>query len=173
MGMLGVFDGIVPMESNISNYTVQEHIMRYVFAAGYVRGKVVLDVACGAGYGCHFLAMRGAKRVFGVQGSTMLILISNMFRVMCCVCLFGMGFLTLSCLLRLLSMFQMSRSILAKLRGCCSREVFLFVLLRMLGIHGIRSIMFMSSILRSFGGCWRGILGGLRGMGNIFLVFKG
>lgn len=41
--------------------------MRYVFASKYVRNKIVLDVACGAGYGSHFLATSGAKRVFGVD----------------------------------------------------------------------------------------------------------
>lgn len=36
--------------------TVQEHIDRYKFALGYVKGKRVLDVACGVGYGSKMLS---------------------------------------------------------------------------------------------------------------------
>lgn len=36
------------------------HIARYEFAAPYVEGKSVLDVATGIGYGAHLLASRGA-----------------------------------------------------------------------------------------------------------------
>jgi len=61
------FDGIIPTKLNISNYIVQEHVMRYVFASNYVKGKIVLDVACEAGYGSHFLAIKGAKKVYGVD----------------------------------------------------------------------------------------------------------
>ena len=48
------FDGIIPTKLNISNYIIQEHIMRYVFASNYVKDKIVLDVACRAGYRSHF-----------------------------------------------------------------------------------------------------------------------
>ncbi|MBA7625849.1 Ubiquinone biosynthesis O-methyltransferase [subsurface metagenome] len=41
----------------------QEHISRYVFASRFTRDKVVLDVACGAGYGSMFLAERDAQKV--------------------------------------------------------------------------------------------------------------
>jgi len=61
------FDGIVPTKSNIEHYITQQHIMRYVFASSYVKDKIVLDVACGAGYGSHFLAIEGAKKVYGVD----------------------------------------------------------------------------------------------------------
>jgi|Deesub1362B_J571_1020462.scaffolds.fasta_scaffold00891_7 ubiquinone/menaquinone biosynthesis C-methylase UbiE len=65
--MAVVFDGIIPTKSNFTNYIVQEHVMRYVFASNYVKNKIVLDVACGAGYGSHFLAIKGAKKVYGVD----------------------------------------------------------------------------------------------------------
>src|SRR5687768_15184340 len=43
-----------------------EHWHRYLFAAGFVAGKAVLDVACGEGYGSDLLA-RTAARVVGVD----------------------------------------------------------------------------------------------------------
>ena len=45
---------------------IAEHIGRYRFAAGAVRGKRVLDVACGSGYGCAILAETAAE-VVGVD----------------------------------------------------------------------------------------------------------
>lgn len=42
-----------------------EHIGRYVFAAQFVEGKVVLDIACGTGYGASYLMNKGAKMVVG------------------------------------------------------------------------------------------------------------
>jgi GT2 family glycosyltransferase/SAM-dependent methyltransferase/glycosyltransferase involved in cell wall biosynthesis len=44
----------------------QEHLHRYVFAAALVEGKVVLDAACGEGYGSDLLARRAAQ-VIGVD----------------------------------------------------------------------------------------------------------
>ena len=47
--------------------TFWEHIERYRFAASYARGKRVLDVACGEGYGAAALARAGASQVVGVD----------------------------------------------------------------------------------------------------------
>lgn len=44
-----------------------EHVQRYVFAGGYVNGKSVLDIACGAGYGSSLLFRSGATEVTGVD----------------------------------------------------------------------------------------------------------
>ena len=44
---------------------LREHIIRYVFASQFVRDKVVLDVACGSGYGSSYLMSKGARRVIG------------------------------------------------------------------------------------------------------------
>jgi 2-polyprenyl-3-methyl-5-hydroxy-6-metoxy-1,4-benzoquinol methylase len=41
---------------------LKEHANRYIFAARYARDKVVLDVACGVGYGSYYLR-RSARRV--------------------------------------------------------------------------------------------------------------
>jgi len=55
-----VTPGISP--SNV----MQEHIDRYTFALGYVKGKRVLDAACGTGYGARLLA-QVADRVTGID----------------------------------------------------------------------------------------------------------
>lgn len=44
-----------------------EHLLRYAFARAFVRGKTVLDIACGSGYGCQMLADAGATAVCGVD----------------------------------------------------------------------------------------------------------
>lgn len=46
-----------------------EHINRYHLASAYVRGKRVLDVGCGVGYGTAFLADKGAREVVGLDRS--------------------------------------------------------------------------------------------------------
>ncbi len=61
------YDGVMPTKSNLSNYIIQEHIMRYVFASEYTKDKIVLDAACGCGYGSHFLAISGARKVIAVD----------------------------------------------------------------------------------------------------------
>jgi O-antigen biosynthesis protein len=46
--------------------TALEHLHRYAFAREYVRGKQILDIACGEGYGSKMLA-DAASRVVGVD----------------------------------------------------------------------------------------------------------
>ena len=50
-----------------------EHLSRYHWAAQFAPGRRVLDVACGAGYGCALLAEAGAASVVGVDRSEGLI----------------------------------------------------------------------------------------------------
>jgi O-antigen biosynthesis protein len=45
----------------------QEHWARYRFAAKFVTGKRVADIACGSGYGSKFLKDAGATEVVGVD----------------------------------------------------------------------------------------------------------
>jgi ubiquinone/menaquinone biosynthesis C-methylase UbiE len=47
-----------------------EHIARYRFAKGFVRGKRVLDIACGEGYGAAALAKGGAASAIGIDLSS-------------------------------------------------------------------------------------------------------
>ncbi|MDH4068359.1 MAG: class I SAM-dependent methyltransferase [Dehalococcoidia bacterium] len=49
--------------------TLYQHIARYVFARQFVRGKAVLDIACGTGYGASYLLNKGAKTVVGGDNS--------------------------------------------------------------------------------------------------------
>jgi len=51
------------MDDPAINY---EHLHRYQFAGEFVKDKVVLDLACGEGYGSHLLA-GNAKRVIGID----------------------------------------------------------------------------------------------------------
>jgi SAM-dependent methyltransferase len=44
-----------------------DHLARYRFASRFVRGKSVLDIACGVGYGSDLLSKAGASRVDGVD----------------------------------------------------------------------------------------------------------
>lgn len=46
-----------------------QHLERYRWAAGFVAGKSVLDVACGTGYGSAILSEAGAARVTGFDQS--------------------------------------------------------------------------------------------------------
>ncbi len=46
---------------------IQLHLARYEFAKKFVRGKSVLDVACGSGYGAAMLKEAGASKVIGVD----------------------------------------------------------------------------------------------------------
>jgi hypothetical protein len=50
--------------------TAAEHLARYAVLAPFVRGKRVLDIACGEGYGSWFLKEWGAREVIGVDIST-------------------------------------------------------------------------------------------------------
>jgi SAM-dependent methyltransferase len=44
---------------------VIEHVERYRFASTYVPGEVVIDAACGIGYGSRLLLDAGASKVYG------------------------------------------------------------------------------------------------------------
>ena len=48
-------------------YIFQQHINRYHFASNLTKNKVVLDVACGTGYGSDYLIKKGAKKVVGLD----------------------------------------------------------------------------------------------------------
>ena len=44
------------------------HLVRYEFAARYVSGKIVADIACGTGYGSELLLIKGkTKNVIGID----------------------------------------------------------------------------------------------------------
>ena len=45
----------------------EDHLARYAFAARFVKGKRVLDIACGSGYGTRSLLDAGARTIDGVD----------------------------------------------------------------------------------------------------------
>lgn len=56
---------MVPEAADAS--TFWEHVLRYRFAIPFTRGRRVLDIACGEGYGSAALAAGGAASVIGVD----------------------------------------------------------------------------------------------------------
>lgn len=56
-------------EHNQGREIYLEHITRYKFATQFVKGKIVLDIACGSGYGTKILADNGAEFVYGIDVS--------------------------------------------------------------------------------------------------------
>lgn len=58
---------MIPGEAEDTDYGL--HLMRYLFAATYAKGRRVLDAACGVGYGAFRLAAAGARRVVGIDVS--------------------------------------------------------------------------------------------------------
>ena len=51
----------------VDRYQVRLHLERYRFARQFVKGKAVLDIASGEGYGSNLLAKAGASTVTGVD----------------------------------------------------------------------------------------------------------
>jgi ubiquinone/menaquinone biosynthesis C-methylase UbiE len=51
---------------NVPGIIMAEHQHRYVFANNFVKGKVVLDIACGEGYGSYYIS-NAAQQVIGVD----------------------------------------------------------------------------------------------------------
>jgi ubiquinone/menaquinone biosynthesis C-methylase UbiE len=54
------------LETFVFAETTLEHLHRYALALSFTGGKVVLDIACGEGYGAHLLAEK-AEQVIGVD----------------------------------------------------------------------------------------------------------
>lgn len=62
--MANIQEWIMPDEKG-SAFSLWLHLGRYIFAAQFVKGKAVLDIACGSGYGARYLLNKGAKMVVG------------------------------------------------------------------------------------------------------------
>ena len=54
-------------EKNKDNIIYNEHIIRYELAKQLVKGKKVLDIACGSGYGAKIIAENEAQEVIGID----------------------------------------------------------------------------------------------------------
>ena len=61
------FTGEYCIPGKVPKRIEDDHLERYKFAAGWVKGKTVLDIACGVGYGSKLLADAGAVSVDGVD----------------------------------------------------------------------------------------------------------
>ncbi len=57
----------LPMESKYSAIESSIHMGRYSLAEKYCKNKVILDIACGEGYGTKLLKKWGAKKVVGLD----------------------------------------------------------------------------------------------------------
>lgn len=54
------------LEKYITHEPMLEHLHRYAAALPFIKGKVVLDIACGEGYGCNLLTQEASK-VIGID----------------------------------------------------------------------------------------------------------
>lgn len=61
------FSGEFCIPGETEKRIVQDHLERYKFASQFVKGKKVLDIACGVGYGSKLLAQMGSQSVIGVD----------------------------------------------------------------------------------------------------------
>ncbi len=52
---------------NKKNIIYNEHLVRYELAKQLVKDKIVLDIACGSGYGAKIMAQAGAKQVIAID----------------------------------------------------------------------------------------------------------
>ena len=64
-----MFTGERVVEGGTPQRIWSDHVARYEFALGYVKGRHVLDIACGTGYGSGILCSGGAERVIGMDVS--------------------------------------------------------------------------------------------------------
>lgn len=55
------------LEEKRGDIITLEHLVRYDFASQIVKGKRVLDIACGTGYGSAILSTSGAAKVIGID----------------------------------------------------------------------------------------------------------
>lgn len=50
-----------------SRKLLNEHLARYNLAGKYVKGKIVVELGCGLGYGTKTIVQKGAKKVYGID----------------------------------------------------------------------------------------------------------
>jgi ubiquinone/menaquinone biosynthesis C-methylase UbiE len=64
------FTGERVIPGNTPENIFRESQMRYAFAAGFVKGRTVVDVACGTGIGTNYLLNAGAAACYGFDVDT-------------------------------------------------------------------------------------------------------
>lgn len=65
-----IIPDLLAKDDPLERETFELHLARYRFAAKFVAGRRVLDIACGVGYGSALLRAAGAASVLGVDLST-------------------------------------------------------------------------------------------------------
>jgi len=66
--MSKIFDERLVADQTTKNSIIyNEHLIRYKLAGEFVKGKIVLDIACGSGYGAKILSENGAKEIVAVD----------------------------------------------------------------------------------------------------------
>lgn len=57
-----------PKKKNLlTKKLIAEHVVRYEFTRPYIRGKTVVDLGCGSGYGSNLIKSSGARTVYGID----------------------------------------------------------------------------------------------------------
>lgn len=64
---MSFIERLVVNEASRDTVLYDEHLVRYELAKQFVVDKVVLDLACGSGYGTEALLQAGAKKVIGID----------------------------------------------------------------------------------------------------------
>ncbi|UCH12356.1 MAG: methyltransferase domain-containing protein [Candidatus Omnitrophota bacterium] len=62
-----IFEGERVVENTTPRRIWLDHVARYEFVSRYIKGKSVLDIACGTGYGSRIICDSGATRVIGID----------------------------------------------------------------------------------------------------------
>jgi len=60
---------LIVKDGSLKDPNYIRHMAAYMFAARFVKDKLVLDSGSGSGYGSYFLASNGARKVIGVDRS--------------------------------------------------------------------------------------------------------
>ena len=63
---VGLYESITP-DMPVEINDLGGILGRYAFAAEFTEGKVVLDVACGSGYGSAYLCDKGARAFLKIR----------------------------------------------------------------------------------------------------------
>jgi len=67
-----IVERIIPGKVPIECYL--EHVARYIFASNFIKNnELVVDIACGIGYGSYVLAKKGVKKIIGIDISNLAI----------------------------------------------------------------------------------------------------
>lgn len=64
---MSYLERLVVNKASQATLLYDEHLIRYELVKGFVKDKIVLDIASGSGYGSAILAQAGARQVIGID----------------------------------------------------------------------------------------------------------